>query len=233
MTQASEKEDEHWLKALAGNPDPGADPKLNLQAESLRRALQARKRLLDTEVPIADAGPYQQILFRLRRENFPDSEENESQGGVYASVARAARQHRLEDDGDSQVKSPADHESWLAYRLTWRSPLLWGLAATIGLGAGIVIKMSQLGNDDADISLGRGTTTVLMVAEPEVRLAELLAGLRATGEVPSVKTEPDGRIVLTIKGSAKVLVFLGKEHIQPTTQQGNVTIELRPMNPQR
>ena len=140
MTHASEKEDEHWLKALAGNPDPGADPKINLQAASLRRALQARKRLLDTEVPIADAEPYQQILFRLRRENFPDSEENDSEGLAVASPFRVARQHRLEDDEDPQVKTRVDHESWPEYEITWRSPLLWALVVFIVLGAWVALS---------------------------------------------------------------------------------------------
>lgn len=133
MTHASENEDEHWLKALAGNPDPGGDPKINLQAESLRRALQARKRLLDTEVPIADAGPYQEILFRLRRENFSNSEQPDYGAMAAASVWRGARQYRLENDEDLQAKTATNRGSWLDYKITWGSPLLWALVAAIVL----------------------------------------------------------------------------------------------------
>ena len=139
MTQeAPDKEDEQWLSALAGQPEPAAEPRVNLQAAALRRTLKARSALLETTVPSADAAQYQQLMFRLRREGLASSH----------------------------------HGS--------RNPMLWGLVATVVLGIGVVIQMGglHLGQEDPDILRGGGQSTVLMVTEPEVRLAELLAGLR-------------------------------------------------------
>jgi hypothetical protein len=163
MTQASEKEVEQWLEALAGNPDPGASRPVNLQAEALRRALRVRKDLLDAGVPMADTAQYEQLVFRLRRE------------GLTGSPSRRS------------------------------NPMLWGLVATVVLGVGVVIQMGGLypGKDDADILRGGGPSTVLIVQEPELRLVELLAGIKEAGESPTVKREPGGRIVMTVKGTQK------------------------------
>jgi hypothetical protein len=187
MTQATDKEDEQWLSALAGRPALDADPQVNRQAEALHRALKARSEMLETQVPKADAAQYQQILFRLRKEGLTSSHRN------------------------------------------WQSPMLWGMAATVVLGIGVVFQMGGLHHDqdDANTLRGGGQSTVLIVNEPEVRLAELLAGLRAAGEEPSIKREADGRIVLTAKGTEKVLDYLTGQRIEPTLAQGKLTIELR------
>lgn len=187
MTQAPDKEDEQWLSALAGQPDPDADSKLNRQAEALRRALQARAEKFGAKVPKADAAQYQQLMFRMRREGLASSHHG------------------------------------------WRNPMLWGLAATVVLGVGVVIQMGGLHQeqDEANTLRGGGKSIVLIVAEPEMRLAELLAGLRAAGEEPSIKREADGRIVLTVKGSDKVLEYLATQRIEPALDQGKLTIELR------
>src|ERR1035437_1561369 len=110
----------------------------------------------------------------------------------------------------------------------WRSPMLWGLAATVVLVVGVVFQAGFLHQDQDDANTLRGgQSTVLIVAEPEVRLAELLAGLRAAGEEPSIKREANGRIVLTVKGTEKVLEYLATQRIEPTLDQGTLTIELR------
>lgn len=188
MTQATNKEDDQWLDALAGQSDPSASPKINRQAEALRRALAARKDLLDAQVPEADARQYEQILFRLRQEGLTGS-------------------HRM-----------------------WSSPVVWGMVATVVLGVGVVVQMAGLdpGQDDANVMRG-GQSTVLIVEFPEVRLAELLDGLKSAGESPSVKKESVGSIVLIVKGTDRVLDYLAAQQIVPTSENGFVTIELRPV----
>jgi hypothetical protein len=187
MTQAQDKEDEQWLSALAGQPDLDADPKVNRQAQALRRALKTRSEMLEAQVPTADATQYEQLMFRLRREGLTTSQRG------------------------------------------WRNPMLWGLAATVVLGVGVVIQMGGLHPqpDEANMLRGGGQSTVLLVAEPEVRLAELLVGLRAAGEEPTIKREADGHIVLTVNGTGKVLEYLAGQRIEPTLAQGKVIIELR------
>ena len=104
---------------------------------------------------------------------------------------------------------------------------LWGLAATVVLGVAVVIQSTGLfhGPDDADVLRGSKAIT-LIVAEPETRLAELLAGLRAVGEEPVVKREADGAIVLTTNSSPKVLDYLSSQRIEPTLSAGKIVLVL-------
>lgn len=126
-------------------------------------------------------------------------------------------------------------EGLASSRSRWRNHMLWGLAATVVLGVGVVFQMGGLQHDqdDANTLRGGGQSTVLIVPEPEVRLAELLAGLKATGEEPTIKREVDGRIVLTVKGSEKVLEYLATQRIEPTLDHGKLTIELRSVKSQK
>lgn len=234
MTQAQDKEDEQWLSALAGRPDLDADPKVNRQAQALRRTLKTRSEMLESKVPQADAAQYQRLLFKIRQENLlvpsktklAHPEDNLSA----ASTWRGRRPLQSEDDYENRsVNIPIDRKNLRTASLTWRNPVLWGLAATVVLGVGVVIQMGGLypQPDESNILRGGGQSTVLVVAEPEVRLAELLVGLRAAGEEPTIKREADGRIVLSVKGTEKVLEYLAGQRIEPTLAQGKVTIELR------
>ncbi len=81
------------------------------------------------------------------------------------------------------------------------------------------------GQSEADILRG-GTATILIVAEPEIRLAEILAGLRTAGEEPDVKRLNGGGIAITVAGNPKVLDYLGTQRIEPTLSNGNITILL-------
>jgi hypothetical protein len=211
MTQVPDKEDEQWLNALAGRSDESAEPNVIQQADALRRALKVRQEMLNKKVPEADASQYQQLMFRLRKEGLTTTQSgwrNPMQWGLAAKRAVRA------------VVATERH-----------SPVMWGLAATVVIGVAVVIQMGGLhsNQNDADILLG-GQSTLLTVDEPEIRLAELLVGLKTVGEVPTVKREPEGRIVLTIRGTDRVLEYLasGSHPIEPMLVQGNVIIELRP-----
>ena len=188
MTQVPDKEDEQWLNALAGRPDPAAKGVVNQQAEALRRALQAQRAKLEESVPQADDTQYQQFLFRLKREGL------------------------------------------LKTQRPWSNPMLWGLAATLVIGVGVVVQMGGLypGQDDAETLRGGGKATVLVVDNPEVRLVELLAGLKAAGVEPVVKRETGGRILVTVKSSDKVLDYLRELRIEPMVVDGMATLSLQP-----
>ncbi len=78
--------------------------------------------------------------------------------------------------------------------------------------------------------LGGGQTNVMMVENPESRLVELLAGLKAAGAEPVVKRETGGRILVTVKSSDKVLDYLREQRngIDPAVVDGMVTLSLEP-----
>lgn len=207
MSSTPDKDDEQWLNALAGRIDSAADSKINMQAQALRRALQARAEKLEATVPFADEEQYQQLLFRLRREKLLASHTGWRVSPSWLRVAKV-------------LGLPTDV-------IPWRSPAMWGLAATLVLGVAVVIQSGGLlqNQDEADILRG-GAATTLIVPEPEARLVELLAGLRAVGEEPAVKRIGNGAIVLTVASSAKVLDYLGTQRIEPTVTAGKITILL-------
>lgn len=188
MSTNTDKEDEQWLNALAGNADPASDPKINQQAESLRRALKASSNILTNQVPIADDAQYQQILFRLRREGLTSSNH------------------------------------------AWRNPKLWGLAATVVIGVGVVIQMSVFNPDgyEKDIMRGSEHATVLLVTDPEARLSELQAGLQVAGEIPKIERLENKQIVLTVRATDNVLTFLRTQRIEPEIFNGQLIIKLKP-----
>jgi hypothetical protein len=207
MLTTPDKDDEQWLNAVAGRIDSVADIKTNTQAHAVRRALQARAEKLEAKVPHLDEDQYQQLLFRLRREKLLASHTDwrDSLGW-----RKAAKVLGLQTD-----------------IIPWRSPAVWGLVTTLVLGVAIVMQSNSVvqGQNEADVLRG-GAATTLIVAEPETRLAEILAGLRTAGEEPDVKRLNGGGIVITVAGNPKVLDYLGAQRIEPVVLNGKIMILL-------
>lgn len=208
MTNTPDNDDEQqWLNVVAGRIDTTADVKINTQAQALRRALQAHAAKLEAKVPFLDEEQYQQLLFRLRREKLLVSHSGWRDSPRWRKAAKVLG---LQTDV-----------------IPWRSPAVWGLVATLVLGIAVVIQSNGVlrGQNEADVLRG-GTATTLIVAEPEIRLAELLIGLRAAGEEPVVKRLDKGAIVITVAGNTKVLDYLGTQRIEPTVSDGKIMILL-------
>lgn len=234
MTQTSDREDEQWLAALAGRPDPTADPATNLQAESLRRALQAQSASLEQSVPSASEAKYQRLLFRLRQERLPIETMRGDAGTVAVWRGRSSTPAKsLGEPSDfEEYEIPSfllvnDHRKDAIRKR--RRLQVWATAALVVLSVGVVVQIGGrfVGQDDEIATLrGGGKATVLVVANPDMRLAELLAGLKAAGEDASVKRDADGRIMLTVKPSDKVLDYLGTQRIEPVVVDGAITLVL-------
>lgn len=90
MTQLPDTEDEQWFNALAGKPDPAADPEINREALALRSALKARSEQMATEIPKADSAHYEQLMFRLRREGLIDTGRQSNPNKRFVRFAVAA-----------------------------------------------------------------------------------------------------------------------------------------------
>lgn len=112
----------------------------------------------------------------------------------------------------------------------WHNPMLWGVAATIVMGVGLVTQMSDLNLDGFgnDVLRGAEHATALIVADPEARLAELRAGLQIAGEVPKIERLANGQIVLTVKATEKVLAYLQSQRIEADIWRGNAVLKLTP-----
>jgi hypothetical protein len=116
----------------------------------------------------------------------------------------------------------------LAGRSQWP---VWGLAASLLVGLVWLTQVDGLfkRDDDGNATLrGGGQATVLLVADPEARLAELLAGLRAAGAQPQVDRQGAGRIRLQVIASPAVLDYLDTQRIAPALVDGQVLLMLAP-----
>jgi hypothetical protein len=181
-------EDTQWLKALAGKPHDDAPASINQQAAAVRKALQARARMKDQDVPNADEQLFQQSLFRLKQ----------------AGLLRRAP--------------------------VWRQPTVWGLAASLFLCVGVVLQMQVgLGDEDERLQMrgAGGHATVMLVAEPEARLTELLQGLKASGASVQIARPKAGQISLTITVVPGVLDYLTEQRIDPAVVNGRVDLVLQ------
>jgi hypothetical protein len=209
MENNTDKDDEQWLSALAGRVDPSGDAKTNLQAQALRRALQARAETLEAKVPFADESQYQKLLLRLQREKLLVGKSGWRNSAAWIKTTGAL--------GLSADVIP------------WKSPMILGLTATLVIGLAMVmnIQKSDPTRSEADILRG-GNVTSLMVPDPEIRLAELVLGLRAVGENPTIEHLSNGAIVVTITSSPNVLDFLEMppNRMSPSIVDGKIILLL-------
>lgn len=207
MENKPDKDEEQWFNALAGRADPSSDARSSLQAQALRRALQARAEKLEVSVPFADEEQYQKLLMRLQREKLLASKSGWRTSPIWVKTTDVL--------GLSSDVIP------------WKSPLVLGLTATLVIGVAMVISLqnSVTTRSETDILRG-GKATTQIVEEPEIRLAELIQGLRAAGEVPVIERLGNGSIVLTITVSPKVLDYLDTQRIVPTVVDGKTTLLL-------
>jgi hypothetical protein len=217
MENKTDRDDEQWLNALAGRADPSGDAKANLQAQALRRALQARAEKLEAKVPFADEDQYQNLLLRLQREKLIAAKSGWRNSPAWVKTTGAL--------GLSADVIP------------WKSPMILGLTATIVIVIAAVINIQNSVTEKSELELIRlrsSNATPQIVAEPEVRLAELVQGLRAVGEDPLIERLSNGSIVLTLNASPNVLEYLETppNRISPAIVNGKITLLLmRPEAP--
>jgi len=179
--------DAAFLSALAGRPDPAADPADTEQALALRQALQQRHAALEQAVPPADEALLQTLRFRLRREGL--------------------------DGASASSRLP-----------------LWGLAATVLLGVGVLVQLDGALREQAQaadtLRGGSPYAVELRVASPEQALAEWLKTLPVQA-APVVRRLPDGRIELDLAADPAVLDALAARRIEPMVRSGRVVLVLR------
>ena len=115
--------------------------------------------------------------------------------------------------------------------------MILGLTATLVVAIAAVINIQNSATDksEAEFLLTRGgNATTLIVEAPEVRLAELVQGLRAVGEDAVIQRISNGSIVLTLNASPKVLDYLDTQRVVPKVVDGKTTLLLmRPKSPQK
>lgn len=181
-----------------------------------------------------------QWLSALAGQADPDAKKNVNQQAEALRRALKARSDLLAsrvpaaDEAQYQQMLFRLHREGLASsNREWRNPMLWGLAATIVMGVGVVIQMGGFNPDgyEKDILRGADHSKVLIVADPEARLVELQTGLQIAGEVPKIDRLANGQIILTVKATEKVLAYLQTQRIEPEISGGYSVLKLTPTKP--
>jgi hypothetical protein len=179
-----------------------------------------------------------QWLSALAGQAAPDAKTNVNQQAESLRRALKARSDLLasqvpvaDEAQYQQMLFRLRREGFASSKRGWRNPMFWGIAATIVMGIGVVIQMGGLHSDDYEKDVLRGAehATVLIVADPEARLAELQAGLKSVGEVPKVNRLTNGQIVLTVKATEKVLAYLLTQRIEPEISGESLVLKLAPL----
>lgn len=108
----------------------------------------------------------------------------------------------------------------------WKRPSSWAVAASLVLGVSLVVNMKAFlpEADESTIIRGAGEASVLIVADPEARLAELLQGLAAAKAEPKVERPSKGKIQLKLKATQEALDYLDTQRINPTIVEGQVAL---------
>lgn len=108
----------------------------------------------------------------------------------------------------------------------WKRPSSWAVAASLVLGVSLAVNMKAFlpEPDESTIIRGAGQASVLIVADPEARLAELLQGLAAAKAEPKVERLSKGKIQLKLKATQDALDYLDTQRISPTVVEGQVVL---------
>jgi hypothetical protein len=207
----TDKDDQQWLDALAGKPDASADSVTNAQAQALRTAMVARRAAIENATANADPAEFERLRARLQREGL------------------------LTDTKATTQQAPAH---WLGKLLgkwlpsagggSFAIPLL-SLAANVVLGVAVVVQMgvfSTTPNTEADVLRG-GPATVLLVPNPDARLAELTTGLDQAKAHYVVLRKPLGELQLLVQADVAALEYLQSQLIEPKVSEGVAVVVLR------
>lgn len=206
----NKQDDEQWLAALAGRPDPSADPATNAQANAMRSAMLARREQLERDAQRVDSGEFLSLQSRLKREGLLHQDPMEEQ--------------------DSKIKN----------LLTWLTNLLsiqmdhpstiknWSLAANLVL---IFIVAAQFltpntPKPESSETLRNRPEVVLRVTNPEIRLNELTNALIERKARYIVKRKPTGEIELLIELNDASIDYLIEQRIEIKAVDGIASVSI-------
>jgi len=245
MTNDIDRDNEDWLQALSGKPRQGADSFTNSQAEAIRAALKRRASAIEQVSPEPSESGYHRLLFRLKREGRigPDADKkrldewaanDDSTFGAATGTSDASpfgsfTQYDLPPGLRSASSAGSQGASTSGARArSWYSPAL-GMAAVFVLGAVLVFYMQIGGKKEEDpFALRGGEAIVLIVADQNEKVMQLVDALNPLGGEVKITRETDGSVTLIIKANEKVTERLMQDRIQPDVKSGYIKISVVP-----
>lgn len=245
MTNDIDRDNEDWLLALSGEPRQGADSFTNSQAEAIRSALKRRALAIEQESPEPSESGYHRLLFRLKKEGHigPGAEKKRlkdraaNDSSTYGSATGTSdatpfgnfSQYDLPPALRS-ARGAGSHDASpsVARTRSWYSPAL-GMAAVFVLGAALIFYM-EIGNKKQEdpFALRGGEAAVLIVADQNEKVMQLVDALNPLGGEVKISREADGSVTLTVKATEKVIERLMEDRIQPDVKNGLIKISVVP-----
>ena len=206
----NKQDDEQWLAALAGRPDPSADPATNAQANALRSAMLARREQLERDAQLADAGEFERLRARLTHEGLIQE--------------KVTPEHNLKNTG------------FMAWVATWFpakskgsfSIPIWSLAANLILAAVVAIQLLSPKSptpDEADVLRSDQIVTIL-VDDPASRLSEITLGLDSSNARYIVRKLSKDHYDLLIQESEQSMEYLNSQRIEASAINGIIKIKI-------
>lgn len=202
-------EDQDWLDALAGKPNPNADPDVTRRATLLRLAIQRHDAALGVNDFDVEAG-LQKLKARLRREGLIGVDQQPTIKERFARLAMAA--------------SVALNRHFVQF----------AVAASVVLTVGLTMRLylhEQPIQNEAEIMRGGGERQIVLAPDPEARLKQLATELDRLGIKYQIERK-EGKILLKAQGvdPAKddVASFLERNHITPPVKD-SVELDIRLM----
>lgn len=206
----NEKDDDQWLAALAGKSDPQASEATNRQAALLRQAMLKRRVELENETANADSNEFARLQKRLEAE------------GLLSHA-----------DATNLGSKPNGFMAWLSNVLPGKNGAVaalpaWSLAVNCALVVVVAVQFMSPSQDPYESNVLRGEQgTVLRVADPETRLAELVTGLDAENVRYVVKRSSDGELTLLVQADDAALDYFIDQRIGPQVKDDLIVIRLK------
>lgn len=208
----TENDNQKWLNALAGKPDSDADPITNAQAKAVRLAMIARRASLEQDTKNADPAEFARLQARLQREGLVRvAEAHSKQGDASWLGTWWGKWFRSSGQGATQIPR-------------------WSLAVNMVLAVIVVAQSGLFGSSgsDSEVDVVRGgLSTVLLVTNPEARLAELTSGLNAVNAHYVVRRRTTGVLHLIVQEDKAAFDYFDTQRIEPKWTEGVAVIELR------
>ena len=210
MTEEISKEDLDWLDALSGKSSASVDPFVAAQASAVRKAMLARREAIEADANSVGTRGLKDIRARLQREGLMEfADESSSQKkGLWSRV--------MEITGIGSGGG-------------MRAAPIWGVAATIILAVLVTFQVYDPQPDEASIYRGNPNTTTLIVENPEIRVSEIVAEIRAlSSDGVEITRLEDGRIQLKIKDSPRIQDYFWDQRIEAMAVDGIILIDVVP-----
>ncbi len=201
-------EDQEWFDALAGKVNNGPQTASQIEADSVRRALTARRNSIEKDALNFNPQKLEPIKVKLRKEGFLQDNSARSSNPLVSFI-----------QGITSINSGTAVVQKI------------GVIAVI-LFVGLALRVTYFGpkNDDAMLLRGDANVTYIIDTNVENKVNELVTGLKDIKAEFTQEQESYGKIAIKIRSSDAVLAYLSEKRIDPKVIDGYISIVVTPPN---